>query len=210
MSEADPSAGAETSPPSASSGASHLPMPRSFRLAQVWSLIGMLALALAGLGVSQAAPTRAWGFWLFAVLVYGGVGIWHSAVRARCHGVSVRPDLRKQVLHWGTLLVTVKVVLLLQYNQILSGEAASDCALLLLALACCQAGVHFDSMFAVVGIVLLLMTVALAMTQKFAFLMIVLLAGVALGIYLMWTARRKESSEDGGPPAASPAEGADA
>jgi len=146
---------------------------------EFWLLCSMLILSLVGLGITQAAAAGAWEFWIIAVLAFCGIGVFHTSQRAKRAAQPIRPMVFKQLLHWGGLLVALKVMILLERTDTISRESASDCSLILLALTCFLAGVHFDGMFLILGVVLAIMVVALGTAQQYAFLLWVIMIPVA-------------------------------
>ena len=130
---------------------------------QLGVLCAMLLLALLGMGLSQSSEKGAWGYWLFVVFVYAALGLWRSTRRAKLQGQPVRALIVLELAHWGVLLAFLAVLLLLERQ-----ESASDFALMLLALSCCLAGVHFDWLLMIVGGVLTVMVVAMATLEQYS------------------------------------------
>ncbi len=162
-------------------------------------LVIMLALALVGMGMTQASETGAWEYWLFVVFVYAGLGIWRGARSAKLAGKSVGRSLIREVSHWGMLLCFLAVLLLLERNEIINRESASYFALMLLALSCCMAGVHIDWLLMVVGIVLTIMLVALATLEQFTavlWIFMVLVACLAAAFFYVQSKRGNLASKN--------------
>jgi len=147
----------------------------------------LLALALIGMGFTQSRENGGWEYWLFLVLVYAGVSITRTWRRRREPGKPIAPMLRTQLLHWVGLIVMLKLLFVMEYTDVISREAAGDIALLLLALGCYLAGVHFDWQFLLIGVVLTVMAVAMAYLQvNIVWMMMIPLAiGAAVIFYVI-------------------------
>ncbi len=151
-------------------------------------LCAMLLLALVGMGLSQATETGAWWYWLFVVVVYAALGLWRSTRKAKQHNRPVRSLIGRELSHWAILLAFLSIVFLLERREIISREASSDIALLLLAISCCQAGVHFDWLLMTLGIVLTIMVVAMASLEQYTvvlWIVMILVASGAAGIFYL-------------------------
>lgn len=148
---------------------------------QFYTLCGMLLLALVGMGLSQALEKGAWWYWLFVIVVYAALGLWRSTSKARKQDKSIRKLITRELGHWAILLAFLGVVLLLERQEIITRPAASDISLLLLALSCCLAGVHFDWLLMIVGIVLTIMLVGMSTLEQYTLVLWVIMILVAIG-----------------------------
>jgi hypothetical protein len=142
-------------------------------------LCAMLALALAGMGFTQASESGSWEFWLVIVLVYAALGLWRSLRSAKQSGESVGKRIVRDLSHWGILLVFLFVLLMLERREIVNRNSASYFALMMLALTCCLAGVHVDSLLVVLGIVLMIMSVAMALLEQYSVVLWLIMIVVA-------------------------------
>jgi hypothetical protein len=161
-------------------------------------LCGMLVLALAGMGFTQSSQEGAWEFWLFVVLVYAVLGLWRGWRHARQTGQSIRKSIARELAHWGTLLVFLAVLLLLERRQIIDRQSASYFALMLLALSCCMAGIHVDWLLLVVGVVLAIMLVVTATLEQFVvvmWLVMILVACLAAAVFYVKSKRGDKKVE---------------
>jgi hypothetical protein len=161
---------------------------------QFYVLCGMLFLALVGMGLTQAMEKGAWEYWAFVVLVYAGLGMWRSVGKAKLAGQPVNQLIGRELAHWVILLAFMGVVLLLESKEIINRESASYIALMFLGLGCCLAGVHFDWMLTIVGIVLAVMTVSLATLEQYTVVLwvVMILVVVAAMIYFFFKAKSKD------------------
>ena len=158
-------------------------------------LCGMLLLALIGMGLSQATEKGAWEYWLFVVIVYAALGLWRSIRKAKQDGKPVKQLIGSQLAHWAVLLAFLAVLLLLERREIINRQSASDVALLLLALSCCLAGVHFDWLLMIVGVFLTIMLVAMATLEQYtiALWIIMIVAVIAAGAFFYLRTRENGS-----------------
>jgi hypothetical protein len=156
---------------------------------------GMLLLALVGMGLTMSLEQRSWEFWVFLLAVYGGVSViwaWNSAKRK---GQPIWKMVRTQVFHWSSVLVVFAVLMLFERTEIINRESASNVALLILALACVLAGVHFDWTFLLLGIVLGIMAVSIGYFEQYVvwFVMLPVIIAAGWGFYQL----RKRRASDG-------------
>lgn len=128
---------------------------------------GMLFLALIGMGLTMSIEQGSCEFWVVLLVVYGGVSVFWAWERAKRNGQPIWKMLRAQVLHWCSVLVVFGILMLFERTEIINRESASNVALLLLALACFLAGVHFDWMFTLLGIVLAIMVIAIGYLEQY-------------------------------------------
>jgi hypothetical protein len=153
----------------------------------------LLVLALIGMAVTQASKDSAWEAWMVLVAIYGTVSTWQTGQRLRLQGKPVRPIILKQVLHWGALLVAMQVLMFLEQTDIMDRDSAADASLLMLALACFLAGVHFEWMFLVIGVVLALMVVVVAKTEQFEMWLIMIGITLAAAGLFFWRWKKGRS-----------------
>ena len=147
---------------------------------QFYALCGMLVLALIGMGLSQTLVKGVWWYWLFVVVIYAALGLWRSTRKANKKDQAVRELIGRELGHWVILLAFLALVFLLERQEIIDRQASSDVALLLLALTCCLAGVHFDWLLMVVGIVLTIMVVAMSTLKQYSIALWVIMILVAI------------------------------
>lgn len=148
---------------------------------RMWVFCVMLVLALAGMGLTMSLDKGGWEYWLFVLFVYGGVCIFWAWERAKQSHQPAWKMVRDQALHWGGVLVVFAILLLFERTEVINREAASNVALLVLALACFLAGVHFDWAFLLLGVVLAIMAVAIGYLEQYIVWIIVLPVLIAAG-----------------------------
>jgi hypothetical protein len=150
--------------------------------------IAMVLLAMVGAAVTLADAAWARTYWLALVPIFGvmcTIAAWDDAR-------SLDRMVVQQILHW----LSVGLAIILDFNFLQArGEqtaaATGLSSLLILALGCLLAGIHLDWLFAVVGLLLLLMVALVSIAQEY--LAMVFLLGVLIIVLLLgaqWFARR--------------------
>jgi hypothetical protein len=121
---------------------------------RMWTFVGLIVLSIGGIAVMDFRP--AWGvwYWLIMTCVFGIAGIslaWYVAGEVD----PPRPGMvKRQVLHWLAVLVAVALVFLMENVMQVDPVVAGLVALLILALSCMLAGIHFEWRLSVLGGVL--------------------------------------------------------
>jgi hypothetical protein len=152
----------------------------------------MLVLALVGMGLTMSLDHGGWEFWVFLLAVYGGVSIFWARQNAKQKQHPLWRTVRDEVLHWSSVLVIYAILVVFERTDIINRDAASNVALLVLALACFLAGVHFEWTFLLVGIVLAIMAVAICYLEQYVVWIIMLPVIIAAGwIYFQLRKRRR-------------------
>jgi hypothetical protein len=146
------------------------------RHADFWVFVVMLALALVGAGVSQTEDRGGflWLYWFGLILVYAGISVVRAWLQAKRQAQPVWPMIRAEVLHWLGALVAIKIILLFEATGITDRGPASVFSLLVLALSCYLAGVHFDWTFMLLGGLLAVIAVALGFLDQLSIFVVVL------------------------------------
>lgn len=153
------------------------------RRADFWTFVVMLALALVGAGVSQFEDRGGWLYWFGLVAIYAAISVARAWLHAKDQGQPVWPMIRTLVLHWLGALIAIKIILLFEATGITNRGPASVFSLLVLALSCYLAGVHFDWTFMLLGGILAVIAVALGYLDQLSVFVVVLpVAAVALWI----------------------------
>jgi hypothetical protein len=158
---------------------------------RTWLFCGMLVLALVGMSLTMSLEKGGWEFWVFLLAFYGGVSVFWGWRRAKQKQEPAWKMVRAQVFHWSSVLLIYAILVLFERTEIINREAASNVALLVLALACLLAGVHFDWTFLLVGVVLAIMAVSIGYLEQYVVWIIMLLVMItAGGIYFLIRKRR--------------------
>jgi hypothetical protein len=159
---------------------------RSWKVALAVAIV-MVVLAVVGVGLTTSDRAIASTYWMALVPVYGLLCVAVAWVRANRGegGVGV---VARQVLHWLGIAAAVWLDFFIRRAGEETGVAAGFTALLLLALGCFLAGVHFERLFAVVG--LLLTATLLAVVRADQFLWPIVIVSVIGFAVLIWVMRR--------------------
>jgi len=149
---------------------------------RLWIYVGLIVLSIGGIAIMDLKPNYGVWYWLIMTAVFGISSISLSWKPAAEQGLSAQHLLRQEGLHWLTALAGVGLVFLMQWGLKLDPSVAALCSLLLLAVTCVLAGIHFQWQLAVVGLVLAatFMVTVLAADFFWAGLLIALGGGVAL------------------------------
>jgi len=150
--------------------------------------VAMIVLAMVGAAVTLADATWARTYWLALVPVFGVM----CTIAAWDNARSLDRMVVRQILHW----LSVGLAIMLDFNFIQArGEetaaATGLSSLLILALGCLLAGIHLDWLFALVGLLLLLMVALVSIAQEYlalVFLLGILIIALLLGA--QWLSRR--------------------
>jgi hypothetical protein len=163
----------------------------------------MVVLALVGVGLSNADPRLVETYWICLVPVYGLLCVataWRKAGKV----YSSRAILT-QFLHWLGIALAVGVDYWVRGSSVETGTAAGLNAMLLLALGCYLAGVHLESLFAVVGVVLSLVVIVVAKFDQYMWLIFVVGAVAIAAMIVFDRLFKAERSRKAGAAALSPA-----
>lgn len=184
------------SPHDPSRPASLFPVARSWKVATIGALI-MVLLALLGVAITTASRAAGPIYWIALVPVYAVLCIATTRARARHAGAEGHeaPHLVPQIWHWVGVGVAVVVDFTIRSTGEESGLGAGLNAMLLMALGCYLAGVHFEWLFAIVGVLLTLALIVLMKTDQYIWLIVVIgvLAVVAVfGLPRLFTRRHHQ------------------
>jgi hypothetical protein len=165
------------------------PTARSWKIPAVVVVI-MIVLALVGVALTTSKNDWAPRYWMTLVPIYGVLCVATAWDRGRRDPAFRRPAVLKQVFHW----LGIAIALWLGFFIRRTGEetllAASDNALLLLALGCFLAGVHLEWLFAAVGALLMLALIVVVEAEQYVWLIFVvsaILIAALLGVRrLLW------------------------
>jgi len=199
----DPSPAA-TSPASKlpqSSGDDNLPLfpiSRSWKVASVVGII-MIVLALLGVGLTTTSPAAAHAFWIALVPIYGALCVGTAWERARNDPRALRPSVFRQVLHWVGIAVAIGLDFIISSTGEETRTASGYNALLLLALGCYLAGIHLEWFFVIVGVLLSLTLIVVVKAKKYVWL-IFIPGGLAVAAMFLfrWLLGKKAGHEHRG------------
>jgi hypothetical protein len=147
---------------------------RSGRMLQFWLFCALLGLALVGMALTQATKGGGTRYWLIVLWVYALFGLARGWLQARRHNVSIWREISLNLLHWLGALTALYIVFGLEHYEILNRDAASDVSLIILALSSYLAGLHFDRMFILLGVLLAIMAVVGAFVEQYTLWLVVI------------------------------------
>jgi hypothetical protein len=144
----------------------------------------LLTLSTFGVLITAFAPSFAWRFWCYITPVFAILCIFLSWSVARKHAIK-KIVIWHEILHWFGLMLAVFVVALIVNDGIISYLLGSIFVLLLLALTLFLAGVHFDSMYIVLGLILGLMAFFAALLIKYITIVLIPLI-IVVALFFFW------------------------
>ena len=160
---------------------------------QHYVYIALIVLSIGGIAIMDFSPGTGIWYWLIMTAVFGGTATGLAGRAARERGEPAGLLVRRQLLHWLTVLAGIALVFLLQWGLSLDPTVAGLVALLMLALACVLAGIHYDWRLAVVGGVLAATFIAAVLAADFFWAG--LLVAVIGGALLIFLPRRKKPAQ---------------
>jgi hypothetical protein len=162
------------------------PVHRSWKIAFVVAVI-MVLLAMLGVALSTASKAAASVYWISLVPIYGLLCIGTAWARSKADGGLDRSEVLRQLFHWLGIGVALGLDFYIRGTGEESALGAGLNALLLLAVGCYLAGIHFEWLFVPVGV---LLTIALVIVTKAdQYLWLIFLVGVLAIVAmfgLMW------------------------
>jgi len=135
--------------------------------------IALVALSVIGIGVMNFSAEFALWYWLSMAPVFAGASLALTWKNAHEHDATAGSHIRRQMLHWLVLVVGLLLIFLMQkYGSLVPGTAGLM-ALLMLAMTCLLAGVHFEWRMAVLGTILTFTFIAGVFVESFFWILLV-------------------------------------
>jgi len=159
--------------PAVSSPAAKRGLLLQFIVAQAPYLF-MLLLALIGVAYTSIKPAASLLYWQAMAPIFGAICIimrW-SQVGSEKHGRLLL--IWTQVLHWGALLLIMRLLFVHDVQQLLNSDITGLVLLYLLALSTLQAGIYIDWRLCVLGVFLGAAPIAIAFLEDSALLLFIL------------------------------------
>lgn len=159
-------------------------------------IVGALGVFIMfGLFLANYSINRADWYWSVMFPVFGLVCLGHQLIAGDTHGMPGWKVVLKQVLHWLGPVVAVRIVFLQLYRGQMDADAVALMILLILAVTCFLAGIHFDRSFVWVSVFLVLVALLGTEIEAYFWLMVVLaLLGVAVVVISAMLIRRRSSA----------------
>jgi len=135
---------------------------------QGWIYSILVVLSVVGVAIMDYSVKYGFWYWLAMAVVFGAVSIGLAWKSDQDTPGDQSNRVKKQALHWGTLIVAIIMVFLMQTAMVFNDPSTPGLlALLLLSLTATLAGVHFNWRMAVVGLILAATFVAVVMLEDF-------------------------------------------
>ncbi len=152
----------------------------------------LLFLSLVGVVIScldRESSFSRW-YWTGAVIIFAILSLWLNRKEGtkpkRVTGLAIWHG----ALHWLALLVIIFHIHLLVYSGITDNITAGLVILLLLALTTFLAGLYYDSIFALIGIILFILAIFTTLLYQYV-LLVVIIAIIVIAAVIYWLYRRK-------------------
>ncbi len=158
---------------------------------QGWIYSILVTLSVGGVAIMDYSVKYGFWYWLAMAVVFGAVSIGLAWKSDKDLPGDQSGRVKKQALHWGTLIVGILLIFLMQTTLVFEDPSTPGLlALLLLSITAALAGVHFNWRMAVVGLILAATFVAAVLVEEF-FLILLIVAFVAL--IVIFQIQRKRS-----------------
>jgi hypothetical protein len=153
-------------------------------------VVGVLGiLVMIGLFLSNYSSERARFYWCAMFPVFGAACLAHELAAGRAYEIALWRILMRQALHWIGPIVAVKILFMQHARGQMASDAVALTIILLLAVTCFLAGVHFDRSFYWVSAFLALAAIVGTEIETYLWFVVVLLmiavAIVALSAILL-------------------------
>ena len=146
--------------------------PKQFNTRRIVFIL-LVALSTVGIGVMDFSAKFALWYWLAMAPIFAGASLTLAWKTAHEHDSTAGHHIRRQLLHWLVLVVALLLVFLMQRYSQMAPASAGLISLLLLAVTCLLAGVHFEWRMAVLGGILILTFVAGVFVESFFWILLV-------------------------------------
>lgn len=144
----------------------------------------LILLVMIGLFLSNFAITEAKWYWAAMFPVFGIACVWHELAGGAARVIPLWRILLRQALHWLIPIIAVRIIFLQHERGLMSADSVAMVILVLLAVTCFLAGVHFDHSFIWVSIVLGIAAILGTEVETYLWLVAVL-AALALGVAIL-------------------------
>jgi hypothetical protein len=111
-------------------------------------VVGVLGiLVMIGLFLSNYSSEKARLYWCAMFPIFGIACLAHELAAGRAYEIALWRILMRQALHWVGPIVAVKILFMQHARGQMANDAVALTIILLLAVTCFLAGVHFDRSF---------------------------------------------------------------
>jgi hypothetical protein len=162
-------------------------------------VVGVLGvLVMIGLFLSNYSSEKALYYWCAMFPIFGVACLTHELAAGRAYEVALWRVLTRQVLHWIGPIIAVKILFMQHARGQMSTDAVALTIILLLAVTCFLAGVHFDGSFYWVSAFLALAAVIGTEIETYLwFVALLFLIGVAIAVLSAMLLRRGSKASAG-------------
>jgi hypothetical protein len=164
----------------------------SGRRLQFWLFCVLLVLALIGMGLTQATQDGGALYWLILLWIYALFSLVRAWLQARERHEPIWSEIHLHLFHWLGALVALHLIFVLERHDILSRDAASNVSMVILALSSYLAGLHFERMFLLIGIVLAIMAVIGAFVEQYT-LWLILVPSSLIAAWLFFKSKHSHA-----------------
>lgn len=163
--------------------------------ARLYVGLAILCLSFIGLVVADLYQDVALSYWKAMVFVTAILSIGLSLYLRRDRKIVSFSAIRKELFHWGGLILALYMVSLFVDMGLLSRFLASLQLMTLLAFAVFLAGVYFEPTFMVIGLILGVFCVTVAYAAEYLYYAVLplLVLGSAL---VFWIGKHRARKED--------------
>jgi hypothetical protein len=165
------------------------------------AVVGVLGiLVMIGLFLSNYSSDKARFYWCAMFPVFGVACLAHELAAGRAYEVALWRILMRQALHWVGPIAAVEILFMQHARGQMATDAVALTVILLLAVTCFLAGVHFDSSFYWVSAFLALAAVIGTEIETYLWFAVVLLL-IAVAIAIVSAILLRRGSRTASPPA---------
>jgi len=151
----------------------------------------LVILSVGGVAIMDYSDKYGIWYWLVMAIVFGAVSVGLAWKTDQDTPVDQSQRVKKQALHWGTLIVGILLIFLMHSASLFDRPSTPGLlALLLLALTAALAGVHFNWRMAVVGLIQAATFVAAVMTEEFFWILLIV---AFIAVIVIFASRRKSA-----------------
>jgi hypothetical protein len=159
-------------------------------------IVGVLgAMVMVGLFLANFSSDKALYYWCAMFPIFGIVGVAHQLALEPAGETPLWRILLRQALHWIAPIIVVKILFMQHQRGQMSTDAVAITTILVLAVTCFLAGVHYDGSFCWISALLVLAALIGTEIETYLWLVVLLfLLGVALVILSLILLRRVKAA----------------
>jgi hypothetical protein len=155
-------------------------------------VVGVLGiLVMIGLFLSNYSSEKALFYWCAMFPIFGVACLAHELAAGRAYEIALWRILMRQALHWVGPIIAVKILFMQHARGQMTTDAVALTVILLLAVTCFLAGVHFDRSFYWVSAFLALAAVIGTEIETYLwFAVVLMLVAIAIAVASAMLLRR--------------------